>query len=80
MRCEDFPCCGHGPAPYGDGGGCPNENGQFNCVTCGELMPKGAHSAICDECRRTPKGYCDDDGEWYGPEDCWDEESGGIDY
>ena len=50
-RCEDFPCCGHGPAPMGDGGGCPDEQGRFNCVLCNRVMQKGATSAICEECR-----------------------------
>lgn len=46
-RCEDYPCCGHGPAPLGDGGGCPDSEGRFNCVLCGKLLPKGATSSIC---------------------------------
>ena len=50
--CEDYPCCGHGPAPYGDGGGCPDRQGRFNCVSCGKKLPKGASSAICATCRR----------------------------
>lgn len=50
-RCEDYPCCGHGPAPLGDGGGCPDADGRFECVGCGALMPKGARSALCQECR-----------------------------
>ncbi len=52
MRCEDYPCCGHGPAPYGDNGGCPDAEGRFNCVTCGEKMPRGARSAICARCHQ----------------------------
>ena len=31
MTCEDYPCCGHGPPPMGDGGGCPDSEGRFNC-------------------------------------------------
>ena len=50
-RCEDYPCCGHGPAPYGDGGGCPDSEGRFNCVLCGRKLPKRATSAICTRCR-----------------------------
>ena len=50
-RCEDYPCCGHGPEPYGDGGGCPDSEGRFNCVECGRRMPRGATSAICGTCR-----------------------------
>lgn len=52
MRCEDFPCCGHGPAPHGDGGGCPDERGRFRCVLCGSTMKAGATSAICGGCHR----------------------------
>lgn len=52
MRCEDYPCCGHGPAPLGDGGGCPDERGRFRCVLCGARMPAGATSAICGGCHR----------------------------
>jgi len=51
MRCEDYPCCGHGPAPHGDGGGCPDEEGRFACVLCGAKMPARATSAICEGCR-----------------------------
>lgn len=49
-RCEDYPCCGHGPVPYGEGGGCPDEQGRFLCVLCGKRMPKGATSSICTTC------------------------------
>ncbi len=48
--CEDYPCCGHGPPPHGDGGGCPDEQGRFNCVLCGGLLARGASSSICLEC------------------------------
>lgn len=50
-RCEDYPCCGHGPPPMGDDGGCPDEDGCFDCVLCGGKLPRNASSAICDECR-----------------------------
>ncbi len=54
-RCEDYPCCGHGPPPMGDGGGCPvrYEDGseRYACVSCGVLMRAGAPSAICGGCR-----------------------------
>lgn len=61
-RCEDYPCCGHGPAPYGDGGGCPDSQGRFKCVTCSKTLPKGYRSAVCRECleshiRRADEGY-----------------------
>ena len=47
-RCEDYPCCGHGPPPQGDGGVCPDEEGRFNCVLCGVKLPRGATSSICN--------------------------------
>ncbi len=53
-RCEDYPCCGHGPPP-GDGGGCPNAAGQFDCVGCGRLLPVRASSALCTTCRSKPR-------------------------
>lgn len=53
MLCEDYPCCGHGPPPQGDGGGCPevDEDGgrRFRCVLCGVLMEAGVTSSICDD-------------------------------
>lgn len=72
-RCEDYPCCGHGPAPLGDGGGCPDERGRFRCVLCGKRMRRGITSAICGAChararRRYARGedpYGDDQGrDW----------------
>jgi len=52
-RCEDYPCCGHGPASTGgDGGGCPDERGRFRCVLCGHRMRSGATSAICSGCHK----------------------------
>lgn len=56
-RCEDYPCCGHGPAPYGDGGGCPNADGSFNCATCGGKLPKKSRSAICQDCHRRSREH-----------------------
>jgi hypothetical protein len=47
-RCEDYPCCGHGPPPHGDGGGCPDSEGRFNCVICGAKLARGASSSICE--------------------------------
>ena len=52
MPCEDYPCCGHGPAPHGDGGGCPDAEGRFRCVGCGALLSNGASSALCGRCQR----------------------------
>lgn len=54
-RCEDYPCCGHGPTSQGgDGGGCPvtyaDGTQRWRCATCGKLMEVGAPSAICSEC------------------------------
>lgn len=60
-RCEDYPCCGHGPEPYGDGGGCPDSQGRFNCVTCGKKLARGNHSAICAACHRRRTRALDDD-------------------
>lgn len=61
-RCEDYPCCGHGQSPQGDGGGCPDEQGRFNCVTCGRKLPRGASSSICLTCRKrqSRRGYDED--------------------
>jgi len=53
--CEDYPCCGHGPEPLGDGGGCPDEKGRYKCVLCGRLMAVGATSAICDRCKNSSR-------------------------
>jgi len=44
--CEDYPCCGHGD------GGCPNQDGTFNCATCGGKLSKHAESSICEKCQR----------------------------
>lgn len=49
-RCEDYPCCGHGPA--GDGGACPDSKGRFPCVECGGPLPRNASSSICKRCLR----------------------------
>lgn len=46
MRCEDYPCCGHEP------GGCPNEDGTFNCCRCGRRLERNARSAMCAACHR----------------------------
>lgn len=66
-RCEDYPCCGHGPAPWGDGGGCPEvdeDTGarRWRCVLCSALMPAGASSSICDDCREGGVHDADDPG------------------
>lgn len=61
MKCEDYPCCGHGPeSTGGDGGGCPDAEGRFDCVLCGARMKKGQTSAICDDCKRAAKDRYDD--------------------
>ncbi len=58
-RCEDYPCCGHGPAPQGDDGGCPIvfedvDTGktweQWPCASCGVALPIDNKSALCDGC------------------------------
>ena len=60
-HCEDYPCCGH------EEGGCPivNEDGsrQFECCTCGGLLPVHHRSAMCDSCLRSS---IDDDDEYGG--------------
>lgn len=58
-RCEDYPCCGHGPPPWGDGGGCPDEEGRFDCVLCGRKLPQDVTSSICAECRFSPSTFAD---------------------
>lgn len=60
-RCEDYPCCGHGPAPLGDGGGCPDAEGRFNCATCGRKLERNARSAICKPCIKHQSGLYSDD-------------------
>ena len=59
MRCEDYPCCGHGPPPYGDSGGCPDENGCFDCVLCHKTLPKGNTRSICNYCMKNRR-YLDE--------------------
>jgi hypothetical protein len=55
-RCEDYPCCGHGPASTGgDGGGCPDEDGRYKCVLCQATLEKGARSSICARCLKSPR-------------------------
>ena len=66
MRCEDYPCCGHGPPPLGDDGGCPDANGCFDCVTCGGKLPKGNHSSICDRCQNNPRMMHPDEPDMWG--------------
>jgi len=51
--CEDYPCCGHGPPPLGDGGGCPDEEGRFRCTECGNRMPVTHRSVMCSDCQAT---------------------------
>ena len=46
----------------GDGGGCPDEEGRFNCCHCGRKLPKNAPSALCERCRRraSARGWDDE--------------------
>ena len=68
MRCEDYPCCGHGPPPLGDGGGCPDSEGCFDCVLCGGKLAKDARSSICPDCVRRG-AYRDEENDYDdGPE------------
>jgi hypothetical protein len=67
MPCEDYPCCGHGPAPMGDGGGCPDSQGRFNCAGCGRKLARNATSALCARCRnprRRARRYSEDGGDF----------------
>lgn len=61
-RCEDYPCCGHGP--QGDGGSCPDKSGRFGCVECGKKMPKTASSSICATCQRRLSRQHEDYGDF----------------
>ena len=63
-RCEDYPCCGHGPAPLGDGGGCPDAEGRFKCVLCSRKLPKGARSSICAPCQRRDSHMSDEERDY----------------
>ncbi len=64
-RCEDFPCCGHGPVSTGgDGGGCPDASGRFKCVTCGKRLPKTATSSICPKCQRDRARMSDEERDY----------------
>ena len=64
-RCEDYPCCGHGPVSTGgDDGGCPDAEGRFDCVTCGAKLPRGHHSAICKKCLHSRDNMSEEDREW----------------
>lgn len=75
-RCEDFPCCGHGPAPHGDGGGCPDSQGRFRCVLCQSKLPKGNSRSICDGCMS--RRYASDDEEvWARDDGAYDQLDGG---
>ena len=52
-HCEDYPCCGHGPVPQGDGGGCPRDTGAgqvWPCSSCGADLAIGASSSLCGGC------------------------------
>lgn len=60
MVCEDYPCCGHGPEPMGDGGGCPDSAGRFNCCGCGKKLRRNAPSSLCARCLRSPSRFDDD--------------------
>lgn len=65
MYCEDYPCCGHGPAPMGDGGGCPDSSGRFNCVGCGRKLARRASSSLCSRgCRSVGRRVSSEDQEY----------------
>jgi len=74
MRCEDYPCCGHGPVAFGgDGGGCPDSRGRFNCVECGRKLSRKASSSICAVCLRKMERRAFGDNDGY-------EDGGDFDY
>lgn len=54
MRCEDYPCCGHEDE---DGSFCPDEQGRFSCVRCGEVMPRGYTSVLCVACHKRSRRF-----------------------
>ncbi len=63
--CEDYPCCGHGPPPQGDGGGCPDDEGRFLCSQgCGKLLAAGAVSSICADCLSEIRAQVDRGDGW----------------
>jgi len=67
-RCEDYPCCGHGPPTGispGDGGGCPDEDGCFDCVECGGKLPNNSPSSICRSCRDDMARRDPEEQEWH---------------
>ena len=68
MRCEDYPCCGHGPPPLGDDGGCPDAEGRFDCVLCGRKLARRATSSICADCGRRGV-YRDEENDYDDPEE-----------
>ena len=68
-RCEDYPCCGHGPPPLGDSGGCPDEEGRFDCVLCSKKMERNVSSSICYDCQRNPRMMYPDDPDMWEFED-----------
>lgn len=70
-QCEDYPCCGHGPPTGispGDGGGCPDEDGCFDCVECGGKLPKHSPSSICTRCRNAYADMDQEDREYHDME------------
>lgn len=79
-RCEDYPCCGHGPPPLGDGGGCPRvvESGTEACPECKEGLYEAPgeewHATPCQNCdgtghvtREVTQWQCVDCGVWFEP-------------
>jgi len=73
MQCEDYPCCGHGPPPLGDGGGCPTQYAdgteRWPCAQCGVLMPVGHPTAICEGCHERAARRDDEERQGYFLED-----------
>lgn len=56
--CEDYPACGHGD------GGCPDNDGRFNCMQCGRKLPKKSPSSICLKCEKRMMKQWEDGGDF----------------
>ena len=63
MRCEDYPCCGHGTDQHGNPD-CPDSQGRFTCVGCGKRLPKNSPDSYCNKCRHTRGRFYDIDHDY----------------
>ncbi len=66
-RCEDAPCCGHGPE------GCPDMSVTRTCKDCGaKFHPDNETWDYCYGCQakhQIANGYRDDQGRWIDGDD-----------